>query len=178
MSQGNLQSSDAPQRSPQRRLEDDRMDIDPPEHCVPSAEPIQPLSGAADMTAALTDIENEAASAKPTRNTRRQFGGPNLAHISRQRLQAKGVIEASGPAKRIRTSSAGSPTNPDPAKWTKTGPPHHVFDFRFTKPGKRRPTTFDHLFKPEAFFCTAKINSHGEDFIACLLLPYARGRKS
>ena len=36
------------------------MVIDPPEHRAPSLEPTQPLSGPADMTAALTDIENEA----------------------------------------------------------------------------------------------------------------------
>ena len=99
---------------------------------------------------------------------------PISANIPRQWIQAKAATEVSGPAKGIRTPSAGSPINPDPAKRTKTGPPHHVFDFRFAKPAKSRPTTFDRLSKPKASFCAAKINSHGEDIFACLFLPYAR----
>ena len=100
----------------------------------------------------------------------------------RQKIQdksatkAKADIEASSPAKGNQTSFPGSPTNLDPAKRTKTGPPHHVFDFRFARPAKSRPTTFDHLSKPSVLFCAAKINFHGEDIVACLFLPYARVR--
>ena len=151
------------------------MDIDPVEPRAPSSEPAQPLSGGQAMNAALTDIQadiqSQAAASRSIRNARKHYGGPNPADIIQQRIAA---TEASAPAKRHRTFSADSPTELDPAKRTKTGPPHHVFDFRFTRPAKRRSTTLDHLSKPKAFFCTAKIKSHGEDIIACLLLPYAR----
>ena len=147
------------------------MDIDPPERRAPSVEPTQSLSGAADMTAALTDIEIEATLTRPIRNTRRPVGGQNSADILRQRIQAKAATEASGPAKNIWTSSAGSPTYPDPAKRTKTGTPHKVIDSPSAKPANSRPTTSDHLYEPKALFCVAMINSLREVIIAYLFLP-------
>ena len=80
VSQGNPQRSNAPQQSPQRRPEDDRMDIDTVKHRAPAVAPAQPLSGGADMNAALTaiqtDIQNQGASSRPVRNARRQLAGP------------------------------------------------------------------------------------------------------
>ena len=114
------------------------MEIDPPEQPGPSVDPPQSLSGAAAMTAALTDIEDEAASTTTIRNARRPVGGHNPAGTMRQRIQAKAATdaEASGPAKRIQTPSASSPTNPDPTKRVKSGLAHDVIDSPFAKPVK------------------------------------------
>ena len=98
MSQGTSQSSGSRQQPPQQPLGEDRMDVDP--------QPSQPLSGVADMAAALADIRTEPAPARPIRNARRPIAGPNPADILRQRIQVRAESAASGSAKRIRTSSA------------------------------------------------------------------------
>ena len=107
---------------------------------------------------------------RPTHQSRSENCGPSSADSLGQRIQAKATTEASGPAKRIRTSSVSSSTNPDPAKRTKTGPPHHVFNFRFAKPAKSRPATFNHLSRPRC--CSVQPRSNPTERTSSLASPY------
>ena len=147
--------------NPEDRIDyQDEMEKDAPGPSMPppsSTDPGQPLSGGAAMSQALDDISTALSTA-----TRPDPAGTLQALVEARRQVDAASDQGTGPrhGKRGRQVSGSAPN--DSGKKAKVdhpapNPSAVKIDMREAKPRGNRPTSFDHLWKPQTVWCAVEI---------------------